>query len=94
MTNTDPNENADGDRPSERLQTLYDGLFKLILNDTTRSSEVLKAFQPIAIAERLLTEPPKLIEGSVIDLALCASQSDRLFKVKPNRKAGFDLCPT
>ena len=72
--------------PTVRIQTPHDGLFKLIFDDTNRSHTVLKCYLPPAITKRMSSEPPKLVEGSFIDPALRASQSDRLFEVKLTAK--------
>jgi predicted transposase YdaD len=60
----------------------HDKLFKALMDDPAMAGALIRERLPPDIAELLGPDPPEAMDGSFIDPALRASQSDRLFKVR------------
>jgi predicted transposase YdaD len=59
----------------------HDSLFRALIDDVGRAGVLIRDYLPEIVASRLADEPPVLLDGTFIDPALKASQSDRLFSV-------------
>jgi predicted transposase YdaD len=59
----------------------HDSLFRALIDDVGRAGVLIRDYLPEIISSRLADEPPVLLDGTFIDPALKASQSDRLFSV-------------
>ena len=59
----------------------HDSLFRALIDDVGRAGVLIRDYLPEVISSRLADEPPVLLDGTFIDPALKASQSDRLFSV-------------
>ena len=59
----------------------HDGLFRALLDDPGRAAVVIREMLPPEIAASIDAEAPVPVDGSFVDEALAASQSDRLFQV-------------
>src|SRR4051812_47096232 len=59
----------------------HDSLFRALIDDVGRAGVLIRDYLPEIIASRLADEPPVLLDGTFIDPALNASQSDRLFSI-------------
>ncbi len=60
----------------------HDALFRSLLSDPERTRDFLRRHLPDSIAERLVDVPPEIVDGSFVDEALAASQSDVLLKAR------------
>ncbi len=65
---------------SWRIQSPHDRLFKRVLENPRRAAVVLKTYLPQEIADQLSDDLPRLVDGSFVDPALSAHQSDLLFE--------------
>ena len=61
--------------------TPYDALFRAIFDSSDRTNALLRRCLPQTFRRLLADTPPVLEDGSFIDEALRASQSDRLFRM-------------
>jgi predicted transposase YdaD len=59
----------------------HDSLFRALIDDVGRAGVLIRDYLPEIISSRLAEESPVLLDGTFIDPALKASQSDRLFSI-------------
>ena len=78
-------DGADRNRGRSGARTLgtpHDALFRTILSDGERAAAFLRDHLPNEIAGLLADTEPQVMEGTFVDEALAASQSDVLLKVE------------
>ncbi|WP_419741232.1 Rpn family recombination-promoting nuclease/putative transposase [Ruegeria sp.] len=68
--------------PDPPAKIRHDDLFRVLLDDPGRADTLIRENLPPALAARLTEDPPKLLDGTYVDEAARASQSDRLFEMR------------
>ncbi len=64
------------------VPTPHDALFRSLLSDPERARDFLRRHLPAGVSGLLADAPPEIVDGSFVDEALAASQSDVLLKVR------------